>query len=50
MLQWIKNIAKGLRTVKKYGSLALTILDIIGYSAEKLEKYADENKELEAEK
>jgi len=43
MWQVLKNIIKGIKTVKKYGSLAVVILDILGYAAEKLETWAASN-------
>jgi hypothetical protein len=43
MFKILKNIIRGAREIKKYGSLALTILDIIGYSADKLEEYQKNN-------
>jgi hypothetical protein len=39
MWKTFKNIIKGIKTVKRYGSLAVVILDILGYASEKFEAW-----------
>ena len=48
MWQALKNVIRGLKEVKKYGSLAVTILDIVGYSADKVEKWVIDNEPAES--
>lgn len=52
MFKVLKNVIKGIKEVRKYGSLIYTILDILGYSADKLEgwRVANEPEEKVIEK
>jgi uncharacterized protein YbgA (DUF1722 family) len=50
MFKILKNVISGLRTVKKYGSLAVTLMDITGYAADKLEAYEKNNLPVEVDK
>lgn len=43
MWKLLKNIIAGIKTVKKYGSLGVVILDIVGYAAERLEAWQKDN-------
>lgn len=47
MWKTFKNIIGGIKTVKKYGSLAVVILDVLGYASEKFEAWIKENQPLE---
>lgn len=55
MFKILKNIIKGIQEVKRWGSLIFTLLDILGYSADKLEAWrlgndpAEKVKELKTE-
>jgi hypothetical protein len=50
MWQTLRNIISGVKTVKKYGSLFVVVLDILGYSSEKLETWTNENQPKDKEK
>jgi hypothetical protein len=47
MWKTFKNIANGIKTVRKYGSLAVVILDILGYASEKIEVWIRDNEPSE---
>ena len=40
-MKWVANIIRGIRKVAKYAGIVLVVVDILGYSADKLEKYSD---------
>jgi hypothetical protein len=47
MWKTFRNIISGIKQVKKYGSLAIVVLDIIGYASEKLEAWINDNEPKE---
>jgi hypothetical protein len=47
MWKVLKNVIRGMKEVKKFGSLVVTVLDIVGYSADRVEKWVIDNEPAE---
>ena len=47
MFKFLRSLTSGIKVVRKYGSLFIVILDILGYSGDKLESWQKDNEPAE---